>query len=696
MTQLRHMLHPRLRFLATVSLLLATLATQAQSPAQFKITGNEISMSRDGHPLFSGTISGSKGPFRVQDRQETIDGALHQVITITGGDFNAFNLTGIINAGKDAIACESEPKDKGIKFVRHSVGQSFSLRNNAIYERQGDWLLSFDAGNPKVRIVPKSDREYDVNVRGWEIVIRFRPAYYRQHRGITRFQPDKYEVWKAPVQGWCSWFAYLDKVREEDIRSVADVLQEKLVPYGLDYLQIDDGYQQVPIGLPDTWLKANAKFPSGMASTASYIRSKGMTPGIWTNVSFADSAAAWRNKSLFVKDAAGGPAQGNWVGYVMDGSNPKAIRELITPVYKGLREQGWSYFKLDALRHLKYEGYNSYADYFKASGYDRNTAFRNVVQEVRDQVGKNNFLLACWGIRPELVGLVDGCRIGNDGYSYAGLAQFNSWNNIIWRIDPDHIELSDKEAYRSCTATSITGSVYMLTDKAELYRSSPLIEAARRTLPVLFTRPGQVYDVDPSVSSKFALADIELSGSGPRPFDASSSTTTDLFALEINKPWENWTVLARLDEREKMLSLPELGLEAGTDYLVFEFWTRTFLGTSRDRFTPPNIDPAFGCQVLTFRKKLDHPQLLATSRHISGGAVELSDLAWKSNALSGSSELVPGEEYTLYIHEPQGSTFRSINVTGADMIRNTAQGPVRQIVIRSPTAKKCTWSLSYQ
>jgi alpha-galactosidase len=669
---------------------------QAQSPSALSVKGNDLSISVDGQPLFSGKLSGSKGPFRVQDRHETINGALHQVITITGGDFNAFDLKGTIHTGEGAIACESEPKDKGLKFVRHAAGPSYNLRNNAVYEREHDWLLSFDAGNPKVRITPKDEHDYDVTVRGWEIVIRFRPAYYRQHRGIANFHPKEYSTWKAPVQGWCSWFAYMDQVKESDIRAVADVLQEKLVPYGLDYLQIDDGYQQLPIGMPDTWLHANAKFPSGMAALASYIRSRGMSPAIWTNVSFADSAAAWKNRSLFVKDAKGAPALGNWVGYVMDGSNPKAVEELITPVYKGLREQGWTYFKLDALRHLKYEGYNAYADYFREKKYDRNQAFRNVVKEVRHQVGKDRFLLACWGIRPELVGIVDGCRIGNDGYSYAGLAQFNSWNNIIWRIDPDHIELSAQEAYRSCTATSITGSVYMLTDKAELYRDSPLVEAARRTLPVLYTQPGQVYDVDPSVSSKIAMADIELSGSGPRPFDASASTTTDLFALEVTRPWENWMVLARMDEKEKSLAFSELGLEPGTDYLVFEFWTKAFLGEFRDRFEAPAIDPSYRCQVLSFRKKLDHPQLLGTSRHISGGAVEIDDLSWAGKTLAATSELIPGEEYTLYIHEPDGSRFKSCSVTGADMIRNTVQGSIRQVVVRRTGASKCNWKVEYE
>jgi hypothetical protein len=36
----------------------------------------------------------------------------------------------------------------------------------------------------------------------------------------------------------------------------------------------------------------------------------------------------------------------------------------------------------------------------------------------------------------------------------------NSFNNVVWRNDPDHIELSDREAWRSTMVTSLTGSLF--------------------------------------------------------------------------------------------------------------------------------------------------------------------------------------------------------------------------------------------
>ncbi|TSA60465.1 MAG: hypothetical protein D4R41_02365 [Sediminibacterium sp.] len=442
--------------------------------------------------------------FNIQQNSQVINGANYQLINISAANFNKFELVANVMGSEESIACESDPRINGLKVVRNTIGQSHSLLNNAIYERKHDWLLSFDAVYPKLVINAEASFNYTIHFTGTELIIRFKPNYYQKHRGLSYFNPEQYSVWKKPVVGWCSWFAYFNKVTELDVKKTADVLSNKLAPFGLNYVQIDDGYQQTPIGMPETWLETNKKFPSGLSALSKYIQSKGLTPALWTNVAFNDSAAAYAHKELFVRNENGNPAIGNWIGYSMDGLNPKAIQTLITPVYKELNKEGWQYIKLDALRHLKYEGYNSNSAYFLQKKANRNEAYRNIVRAVRNETGKDHFLMACWGIRPELVGIVDGCRIGNDGYSYAGLAQFNSYNNIIWRNDPDHIELSPKEAYRSCVATSLTGSLFMLTDKAEVYENSKLIEAAKRSIPVLYTQPAQVYDVDPSRSALIA------------------------------------------------------------------------------------------------------------------------------------------------------------------------------------------------
>ena len=63
-------------------------------------------------------------------------------------------------------------------------------------------------------------------------------------------------------------------------------------------------------------------------------------------------------------------------------------------------------------------------------------------------------------------------------------------------------------------------------------------------------------------------------------------------------------------------------------------------------------------RVLLIHPLLNHPQLIGTSRHISG-AVSIQSLMWDSsrNTLSGSSQTVPGDDYTLWVHVPEGTAF---------------------------------------
>ncbi len=646
--------------------------------------------------IFKALITG--GAFRTGEHVEKQGGKITQLLTITSNNGDPVSVQGIFLGGPESFACESEPGD-GLKIVRHSVGPSQNKKNQAVYERHGDYLFSVDNFYPKVSIVSgagtQEDRKYEWSVRGAEITFRFRPRYYQKHRLLPNFEPTQYAVWQKPVVGWCSWFAYFDSIDETKMRLAADVVAKKLAPFGLQYLQMDDGYQRSPVGQPTSWLTPNLKFPLGLDRLSAYIQSLGLTPAIWTNVSFEDTLFAQSHKTLFVGNGLGEPARGNWIGYIMDGSNPAALSTLIEPVYKGLKKMGWGYFKLDALRHLRNEGYNTWSDYFTTKKTDRVAAFQNIVRSVRQSIGKETFLLACWGPRPELTGLIDGCRIGTDGYSYAGLAQYNSFNNVVWRNDPDHIVLSEREAYRSCTATSLSGSLFMLTDKPEKYEDTVLIEAAKRSIPVLFTQPGQVHDVDPSRSIRLEDADLETSGSGPRSFDASATTTTGLFQLDIDKTFEKWTVLGRLDERDRIIPFKDLGLDAAKDYLIFEFWSKSFEGVHTTSFTPGALQAPYHCQVFCFRERLGRPQVLATNRHISCGGPDLTDVVWSGSTLSGISDLIPNTDYAIYLYEPEGYALKYFECPDAAMVSNHQAGNLRTIIVRPTGKRSIGWKAGY-
>ena len=668
-------------------------------PATITLEGQYLTVLYDGSTLFEARIINSEN-LRSSTLNTYRDGdAVTQVLTLIAGDQKEVQLSGIVTAGDQAFAAESDPPVQSVPIVRHTSGLSHSLRNQAVYNRERDWVISVDSGVPnRTRVVPLARQRdgvqtFSLESSGTEIVLRFRPRFYQRHRGLRFYEPWNYDVWRKPIAGWVSWFAFRDNVTESDIKHTADVMNEVLKPYGYEYLQLDDGYQS-GMGPPSLWLKANARFPSGLPALADYIRSKGLKPGLWTAATFADSAEVQAHQDWFVREQDK-PVYGNWIDYVLDASNSAALDAVVRPLYRELRQTHWDYFKVDALRHLRYDGYNAHADYFRRKGVDITDTYRRYVQTIRDEIGPDHFMLACWGIRPELVGIVDAVRIGRDGFSFAGLAQYNSLDNVVWRNDPDHIELSEREAWRSTTVTSLTGSLFMLTDKPERYHTA-FVEPAKRTVPVLFTVPGQLYDVDASRSKNLWQVDSETSGLNPEPFDASLTPAVHLYQLDIARPFENWTVLGRIGGTADDISFEGLGLDSTKEYFVYEFWTKQLRGSFTGSFAPGALDPFYNAQVFIIRERLTHPQILSTGRHITGGGVDLRNVRWANNVLEGTSDIVQDDPYEITLTEPPGYTLEGASCGTAERVRTSHVGTLVKILCRSGTSQTITWTARYK
>jgi len=693
------------RLLAILILLILPLITNAQNnvppneAAEIQFENGELKIIYEGDIILNGKFSNKPENIHMNNFINESDGKLDQVLIFQfRGERGSLNFDGTISGSEESFPCEADRDKKGINIVRHSYGLSTSLLNKAVYDRKRDWVVSVDYYFAGTVIEPTSSEasgnKFNIRITGNELNIRFRPLFYQKHKGLKFFEPWTYKVWDKPIVGWCSWFAYWDRVTESDIKKTADIMAEVLKPYGYEYLQIDDGYQR-GLGLPELWLQPNEKFPSGMGELANYIKSKGLIPGIWTNTAFHQKEYADKNKKYFVLDEDGNVPNEPWIGYSVDGSVKKAVNNLVRPIYKGFRDLGWEYFKVDALRHLRYEGYNRHYRHFEKKRTDLTDAFRRYVKAIREEISRDYFMMGCWGIRPELIGIIDGCRIGGDGYSFAGLSQYNSFNNVVWRNDPDHIELSSEEAYRSSMATSLTGSLFMLTDKPEVYESK-IVDPALRSSPVLFTLPGQIYEVEPSRIEAIGMVDKQVSGSGERPFDASLTPQCQLFLLELNMDYENWIVLGRTGGDIEELSFKELGLDNGKEYLVFEFWTKEYSGSYYGEFKPGDIKSEYNCQLFCIRERLDRPQMMATNRHISCGGFDVVDLSWNNNTITGRSKLIANDDYIIYLTEPDEYKFSQLLTTNAEVVNNVKKGFIREITLKSEKDQEIYWIISYR
>jgi hypothetical protein len=107
-----------------------------------------------------------------------------------------------------------------------------------------------------------------------------------------------------PLMGWSSWNANHVNINEGLLKATADsMISLGLKNVGYEWVNIDDGYFDGRDA--EGHLQVNAKFPNGMKVVADYIRSKGLHPGIYSEIgqhtcsSLNENDTAGKNSGLY-------------------------------------------------------------------------------------------------------------------------------------------------------------------------------------------------------------------------------------------------------------------------------------------------------------------------------------------------------------------------------------------------------------
>lgn len=79
--------------------------------------------------------------------------------------------------------------------------------------------------------------------------------------------------------------------------------------------------------------------------------------------------------------------------------------------------------------------YNKAPEFFKKINKTPGETLRKWDLAAREELGPDVYILACWGVHPSLnvIGLVDGCRLGSDGFGTAESQRFNSWGGGVFQ-----------------------------------------------------------------------------------------------------------------------------------------------------------------------------------------------------------------------------------------------------------------------
>lgn len=309
----------------------------------------------------------------------------------------------------------------------------------------------------------------------------------------------------APYQvGWCSWYQYFHGVTEDAVRHNLALAGD----WPFDVFQLDDGFQAA-IG---DWLTPAPAFPSGLAGVADAVTGRGLQAGLWLAPFLAapDSQVATEHPDWLARTADGRhPLRAWWNpgwggdGFMtaLDTTNPEVLDHL-ERLAAAVVAMGYTYLKLDFTFAPSVEG--RWADPTRTpaervrAGYDA----------VRRGAGDGTFILGCGVPLANVVGVVDGCRIGQDvaplwslapadeivaGYlgiqpatrhAYVNTATRSFMHRRLWLNDPDCLMLRTTDTALSAHAArtwahtvGVSGGMALVSDDLAL-----LDGAARRLL----------------------------------------------------------------------------------------------------------------------------------------------------------------------------------------------------------------------
>jgi len=510
--------------------------------------------------------------------------------------------------------------------------------------------------------------------------------YFRDTLKIKYFQPIDKTRFPLPPSGWCSWYFFYQEINEDEIKLAAKWIAENLKDFGVQYVQIDDGWQGTGHGLGENrdWSTIDKRFPSGMDSLAAYIKSLGLKPGIWLAPHGQSNEALVKSHSgVFMLKPDGTTASNTWEGtFLVDPSAPES-QKYLRDLFAKLSSWGYEYFKIDG-QPIVVREYRNKKSLMKNPADDTDALYRDTLKSIRAGIGPNSYLLGCWVVPLEGVGLMNGSRIGADvlpnwdGFKFAMRAtmQYYFLHNVAWYTDPDvfivRAPLPLEQARAWATLQGLTGQAALMSDRL-VDLSAERVELIKRVYPAVDIRPLDLF---------------------------SSERNKRIWDLKINHLGRAYDVVGvfNYDESASVstyLSWKDLGLPEDRSVHVFDFWNKEYLGAFEKGFS---IDVgATSTRVLSLVPATDQIQLVSTSRHITQGWVDLISQTSSGNRYSGKSKLIRNDPYNLRFAFPRGKNFVVKNATASGLpIRIVNHQGWAEVEITPAKTKEVSWEVVFE
>jgi len=554
------------------------------------------------------------------------------------------------------LAILNDQKDDDAKVLFTALGPAEVQQARSLFDPEHDLAMTADAPEGAHWRWAEGWRLRSSAAAGEDLLsLRIRRHYYRDELNIKYYTPiRKRSRWgkAAPIvammwygitqwedwEEWEGWEVGRGKFgqKKEWLYPQADWLAEHLLPYADTLVfQLDANYA-----------KYDDKY---MREISDYIRSKGLTPGIWvTPYAVAPEAVADEHPDWFLRDANGellltfgwrtyawepaGPPPQRYRAGTINVNKPEAVREWYGMWWHKISDTwNFDFFKIDGQPPV----IGAYQKAVNGEGMD---GYRKGLEIARSIVGPEKFINGCWGIPLNAIGLLDGSRTGGDTgrrpHAIDVIVRWNFLNNVVWWCDPDAAgnlyRTPVGRARLNSQARVLTGQQFLTDDWWT--KAPPAVRRVwQQSFPMLDIRPVNLYRID-------------------------NWQAYDMFDLRIVKPWGTWDVVGLFNYSgqpvQKDLDLSRLNLEADQVH-VFEYWSSTYLGRlSNDARISRRVEAYDGHLFSIVPDNEHYPSLLSTNRHLSQGGLDLESINWKQTGdewtVSGrSGHLVRGDEYEL-------------------------------------------------
>jgi hypothetical protein len=577
-----------------------------------------------------------------------------------------------------------------------ALGQVSGSNLHSLFDRKTDIAIDFSEQTSMKRNGQDANvLEVMIPVPG-NTQVRVMRDYFTKSLGLPLYVPFDDSYFRKPPMVWSSWTSYYEEVREEDIVRNADWIAAHLKPYGFQYVQLDDGYDRGQSG-EHYWIEKwnQEKFPHGPKWLADYIKSKGLRAGIWI-VPNSYAGAVEQHPEWYLRYKRDGSIVLDYGTPTLDCTNPQVL-DFLKKEFALLDDWGFDYYKFDGEHdYLRYVPGVDLDKIFDKS-VDPIEAYRKRLKVLRDAIGAHRFIEGCPSGAPlDGIGYFNSYFNGGDVYNnwqgmHILLSSINGnafLNHLVVYVMPAEgmellppmtVEEARQKRYASVlqairssedpvtefgttlpeartvvTYVSLTGVAYsMASVMSEL--PAERVQLLKQTLPTLPILPIDLFSrgTDAKEDPFKRTTPDDYIHNYPEVLDVKVNAPAGVYDVVALTNWRSWTAHRELSFADK------LGVDPEASYVVFDFWAQKLLGVFQGKMAV-TIEP-HDTRVLLIHPLANHPQLVGTSRHITG-AYSIQGMEWDGaqHRLRGTSETVSGDAYTLWVYVPKGVSISQV------------------------------------